>query len=72
MKISAKNRFFVIRFYPFRVEDLQKLSEENKPNAYEMFFVDEMRNHLAKSKMVAIFHNNFMGHHPKRKVRSNF
>lgn len=75
-KVILKNNMFLkrflIRLILFRVEDLKKLEEENKPNAYEMIYVDEMRNRLANSKMVAIFHANFMGHHPKRKVRFIF
>ena len=41
---------------------------KNTPNAYEQIYVNEMRNLIENSKMVAIYHANALDTRSKRKV----
>ena len=52
---------------PRELEELL-YSEKDKPNAYELLYVNEITNLLEQSKMVAFYHTNSVDARSKRKV----
>ena len=43
-------------------------AEAHRPNAYEALYAKEFADELRSSKIVGIFHANYLKYHPHRKV----
>lgn len=51
-----------------RVAEVEKESKMLKANAYEAIYARELADHLESSKVVGIFHSNFLSSRGERKV----
>lgn len=52
-----------------REEELERKAELQRPNAFDMIYVAELKQWLEKSQMIGFFHNNIVRTIPKRTVR---